>query len=168
MLHFSTPMADIASPAAFDTFGEYLRIAVKQYYERGWKSRRGNLVALLIASGQAMAMAKAAISSEQGLRGMALGAAGAVALRVALRYALGGPLGMLLTAGAAASLVAYFARNQKEIAAKIGRYRELVAEERNRFEDVQTGYRQNRYDSRERDLMVEGQLKRFLDSIDNS
>ncbi len=161
-------MADPVSNAAFDTFDEYLKLAVKQYYDRGWRSRRGNLVALLIASGQTAAMAKDAVSSEQGLKGVALGAAGAVALRMALRYALGGPLGMLLTAGAAASLVAYFVRNQKEISAKIGRYRELISDERSRFEDAQTGYRQNRYDARERDLMVDGQLKRFLDVLDQS
>ena len=41
-------------------------------------------------------------------------------------------------------MVAYFVRNQKEISAKIGRFRELVVEEKKKFEDVQNGYRQNR------------------------
>jgi hypothetical protein len=154
--------------AAYDTFDDYLRLCIKEYYDRGWKSRRANFVALLIASGQTMAMAKQAVSGEKGLKNVALGAMGVVALRLGLRYALGGPLGILLSAATAASLVAFFVRNQKEISGKIGRCRELVEEERRRFEEAQNGYRQNRYDARERDLMIDGQLKRFLDAIDEA
>jgi hypothetical protein len=157
-----------APSAAYDTFDDYLRLAIKEYYDRGWKARRANFVALLIASGQTMAMAKQAVAGEQGLKNVAMGAVGVVALRLGLRYALGGPLGILLTAATAASLVAFFVRNQKEISSKIGRFRELVAEEKTRFEEVQAGYRANRYDARERNLMVDGQLKRFLAELDEA
>ena len=152
--------------ARYDTFDDYLRLGIKEYYDRGWKSRRANFIALLIASGQTVAMAKEAVTGEKGLKNAAIGAVGAVALRLGLRYALGGPLGILLTAAGAASLVAFFVRNQKEIAGKIATFRELVEEERKRFEDVQNGYRQNRYDARERNLMIDGQLKRFLSQLD--
>ena len=91
---------------------------------------------------------------------------GELVARYGLRYALGGPLGILLTAASAASLVAYFIRNQKEISSKIGVFRERVAEERKKFEEVQNGYRQNRYDARERNLMIDGQIKRFLTDLD--
>jgi hypothetical protein len=156
------------SSAAYDTFDDYLRLSIKEYYERGWKSRRANFIALVIASGQTMAMAKEVVAGEKGLKNVAMGAVGVVALRLGLRYALGGPLGILLTAATAASLVAFFVRNQKEISGKIGRFRELVEEERKRFEEVQNGYRQNRYDARERNLMIDGQLKRFLEQLDNT
>ncbi len=152
--------------AAYDTFEEYLRLAIKEYYERGWNSRRANFVALLIASGQTTAMAKEVVVGEKGLKNVALGAVGVVALRLGLRYALGGPIGMLLTAATAASLVAFFVRNQKEISGKMGRFREMIEEERKKFEEVQNGYRQNRYDARERSLMIDGQLKRFMTDID--
>ena len=152
--------------ASYDTFEEYLRLAIKEYYERGWKNRRANFIALILASGQMLEMAKQTVSGEKGLKNMALGAASVVALRLALRWALGGPIGVLLTAGAAVSLVAYFARNQKEITAKVGRFREIITQERGKFEDIQTGYRGNRYDAAERNLMVEGQRKRFLDELD--
>ena len=152
--------------AAYDTFDDYLRLAIKEYYDRGWTSRRANFIALLIASGQTMAMAKDVVSGEKGLKNMALGAVGVVALRIGLRYALGGPIGLLLTAATAASLVAFFVRNQKEISGKMGRFRELVSEERKKFEEVQNGYRQNRYDARERNLMIDGQIKRFLQELD--
>jgi hypothetical protein len=105
---------------------------------------------------------------EQGLRNVAVGAASAVALRFALRWALGGPLGILLTAATGASLVAFLIRNQKEISQKIGRFRERIAEEKKKFEEIQSGYRANRYDARERNLMVDGQLKRFLSDLDEA
>jgi hypothetical protein len=155
-------------PAAYDTFDDYLRLAIKEYYERGWRSRQANFIALLIASGQTVALAKQAMAGEKGLKNVAIGAVGVLALRLGLRYALGGPLGILVSAATAASLVAFFVRNQKEISGQIGRCRELVEEERRRFEEVQNGYRQNRYDARERDLMVDGQMKRFLDALDES
>jgi hypothetical protein len=152
--------------AAYDTFDEYLRLALKEYYERGWKARRANFIAFLWASGQTVAMARNAVSGEKGLKNLAMGTAGVVALRLALRWALGGPLGILLTAATGASLIAFGIKNQKDISAKTGRMRERIGEEKVKFEDIQSGYRANRYDARERNLMVEGQLKRFLGDID--
>ncbi len=152
--------------ASYDTFEDYLRLAIKEYYDRGWKSRRANFIALLMASGQMASVARDAVAGEKGLRNVAVGAASAVALRFALRWALGGPLGILITAATAASLVAYFVKNQKEISTKIGRFRTRIAEERTNFDEIQAGYRANRYDARERNLMVDGQLKRFLGDLD--
>jgi hypothetical protein len=159
------PQGEVIS-ASYDTFDDFLRTAIKEYYARGWKNRRANFIALVVASGQMTAVAREAVSGEKGLKNVALGAASVVALRIGLRYALGGPLGILLTAATAASLVAYFVRNQKEISTKIGRFREQVAEQKAKFEEIQNGYRQNRYDARERNLMVDGQLKRFLADLD--
>lgn len=154
--------------ASYDTFDDYLKLAIKEYYERGWKSRRANFIALLMASGQMAAVAKDAVAGEKGLRNVAVGAASAVALRFALRWALGGPVGILLTAATGASLVAYFVRNQKEISQKVGRFRERISDEKKKFEEIQSGYRANRYDARERNLMVDGQLKRFLADLDEA
>ncbi len=157
-----------AHDSRFDTFDDYLRLAIKEFYDKGWKNRRANFIALLMASGQTMQLAKQAVTGEKGLRNMAAGAVGVVALRLALRYALGGPLGVLLTAATAASLVAYFVKNQKEIQQKVGRFRERINEERTRFDEIQAGYRANRYDARARNLMVDGQLKRFLQDLDEA
>lgn len=157
-----------SADAAYDTFEDYLKLAIKEYYERGWKSRRANFIALLLASGQMTSVAKDAVVGEKGLRNVAVGAASAVALRFALRWALGGPLGILMTAAMAASLVAYLIKNQKEISQKVGRFRERIGEEKKRFEEIQSGYRANRYDARERNLMVDGQLKRFLADLDEA
>ncbi len=154
--------------AAYDTFDDYLKLTIQEYYERGWKNRRANFIALLVASGQMTSVAKDAVAGDKGLRNVAVGAASAVALRFALRWALGGPLGILITAATGASLVAFLIRNQKEISQKIGRFRERIAEEKKKFEEIQSGYRANRYDARERNLMVDGQLKRFLSDLDEA
>jgi hypothetical protein len=159
---------DESQAASYDTFDDYLRLAIKEYYDRGWKNRRSNFIALLMASGQTVAMAKDAVTGEKGLKNMAVGAVGVVALRLGLRWALGGPLGILVTAATAASLVAFFIKNQREISQKIGRFRERIAVEKTRFEEIQSGYRGNRYDARERNLMVDGQLKRFLADLDEA
>lgn len=156
---------DPAIPAAaYDTFDDFLQAAIKDYYDRGWQ--RPNFIALLIASGQTGNLAKDAIGSSAGLKRLALGTAGIMVVRVVLTRVLTGPLGLLLTGVSLASLIALFVKNQREITSKTARFRELIARTRERFEEAQTGYRQNRLDARERNLMVDGLLKRFLRECD--
>ena len=155
-------------PEVFDDYKAFLKTAIREYYDRGWKNRRGNVIALLIASGQAMSMAADSVKSGSGLKKAAMGAAGLVALRVGLRYALSGPLGIILTGAAAVSAVSYLVKNQKEIGAKVGEYRVLVESTRAKFDEIQGGYRGGRYDAAARNLMVDGLLRRFLDDVDGS
>src|SRR5215831_12586717 len=154
------------SPEVFDDYDAFLKQAIKDYYDRGWKSRRGTFIALVIASGQAASMAVDSVRDGSGLKKAALGAAGVVALRIGLRYALSGPLGVILTLSAAMSLGGYLLKNRKEIRGKVGTYRTLINDTRTRFEEAQGGYRAGRYDAASRNLMVDGLLKRFLDEID--
>ena len=151
--------------AGFDTFDAFIRAAIKEYYDRGWSTRKGNFVALMIASGQVFNMAKDQVTSEGGMKKVALGAAGVLALRVGLRF-VSGPVGLLLTGLSAASLVGFFMKNQKSISEKVPRYRELIATTQQKFDEIQSGYRGNRYDARERNLMVDGLQKRFLAECD--
>ena len=153
-------------PEVFDDYDAFLKQAIRDYYDRGWKSRRGSFIALVIASGQVTSMAADSIKDGTGLKKAALGAAGVVALRVGLRYALAGPLGVILTGAAAVSLASYLIKNQKEITTKVTSFRTLIAETRTRFEETQGGYRAGRYDAASRNLMVDGLLKRFLEEID--
>lgn len=156
------PQAD--SAAVYDTFDDFLQAAIKDYYERGWQ--RPNFIALLLASGQTGSMAKNALGSVNGLKGLALGTAGALAIRVILTRVLTGPLGLILTGVSVASLVAIFVRHQREIMSKTARFRELIARTKESFEESQTGYRQNRLDARERNMMVDGLMRRFLRECD--
>jgi hypothetical protein len=150
----------------YDDYDAFLKQTIREYYARGWKSRRGNFIALVIASGQIVSMAADSVKDGTGLKKAALGAAGVVALRFGLRYFLGGPVGLLLSAAVVASAVGYFVKNQKEITGKVAPYKALITENRTRFEEIQGGYRAGRYDGAGRNLMVEGLLRRFLDQID--
>ena len=153
-------------PEVFDDYDAFLKQAIRDTYDRGWKSRRGTFIALVIASGQMTSMAADSIKDGTGLKKAALGAAGVVALRMGLRYALSGPLGVILTGAAAVSLASYLVRNQKEITTKVTTFRTLIAETRTRFEETQGGYRAGRYDAASRNLMVDGLLKRFLEDVE--
>jgi len=150
----------------YDDYDAFLKQGIREYYARGWKSRRGNFIALVIASGQIVSMAVGSVRDGTGLKKAAIGAAGVVALRFGLRYFLSGPVGLLLSAAVVASAVGYFVKHQKEITAKVAPYKILITETRTRFEEIQGGYRAGRYDSAGRNLMVDGLLKRFLEQID--
>lgn len=153
-------------PEAYDDYDAFLRQAVREYYNRAWKSHRGHFIALVIASGQMVSIAASSVRDGTGLRKAALGAAGVVALRFGLRYFLSGPVGLLVSAAVVASAVAYLIKNQKEITAKLDPCRAAIAETRTKFDEIQGGYRAGRYDAAGRNLMVEGLLKRFLEQID--
>jgi hypothetical protein len=152
----------------YDDYDAFLKQAIRQYYDRGWKSRKGNFIALVIASGQMASMAKDSVADGSGLKKAAIGAASVVALRFAWRYFLAGPLGMIVGVAALGSAVAYLGKHQKEVTGKIQPYRTLVSETRTRFEEIQGGYRAGRYDQAGRNLMVDGLLQQVLRQVDES
>jgi hypothetical protein len=164
-----TSNADKHPSGLYTDYDHFQKIALKEYYDRGWTSRRGNFIALLIASGQtAFSLAKDSVVDGTGTKKLAIGAALAIALRVGLRYALGGPLGLVLTVAAGASMIGYLFKNQKDIVKKVGIYRGLTTETKTRYEEIQDGWRSGRYDATERNLMVDGLLKRFLAQVDEA
>jgi hypothetical protein len=97
---------------------------------------------------------------------VALGTISVMAIRVILTRVLAGPIGLILTGVSVVGLVSFFVRHQREIVSKTSRFRELIDRTRTSFDDAQTGYRQNRMDARERNLMIDGLLKRFLRECD--
>jgi hypothetical protein len=152
--------------SAFDTF---LKQGLKEYYDRGWTTRKGNFIALLIASGTtSFAMAKDSIVSGEGTKKVAIGAGLMIALRIGLKYALGGPLGLVLSVAAGASMISYFIRNQKDITKKVSIYRTLIAEQEKKYDEVQAGWRDGKYDIGQRNLMIDGLMKQFITSVDEA
>ena len=151
----------------YGDFDSFLKVALKEYYDRGWATRKGNFIALLIASGQtSLSLAKDSVVDGTGTKKLALGAGVLLALRVGLRYALGGPLGLVLTVAASASMVSYFIRNQKDIIRNVGTYRDLIADARSRFDELQSSWRDGKYDITSRNLMIDGLMKRFVEQCD--
>jgi hypothetical protein len=154
--------ADEVRKEAYDDYDTFLKQVVHDYYGRGWKSRKGNFIALVIASGQMASMAKDSVADGSGLKKAAI----VVALRLAWRYFLAGPLGVIVGVAALGSAIAYLGKHQKEVTSKIQPYRTLVSETRTRFEEIQGGYRAGRYDQAGRNLMVDGLLQQVLRQVD--
>jgi len=153
-------------PKIYEEFDAFLKAAIYEFYRTKGKSRTGSFIALVVASGEIASIAVDAVRAEGNLKRLAIGAAGVVALRFGLRYALSGPLGVLLAAGTAASLIAYFVRNRREVTSKVKRYRELVADVRVEYDKLQSDHRDGRLSDDQRSLMVDGLMKRFLTDVD--
>jgi hypothetical protein len=160
------PESDFAR-SIYRDFDSFLKVAIREYYDRGWTTRKGNFIALLIASGStSFALAKDSVVDGTGTKKVAIGAAAVLALRIGLRYAIGGPLGLVLTVAASASLISYFFRNQKDIVKRVGTYKKVIAETDGRYDELQGGWKDGRYDATERNLMIDGLMKRFVQQID--
>ena len=153
----------------YTTFDAFLKQAIREYYDRGWTTRKGNFIALLIAAGQtSLALAKDSVVDGSGTKKVALGAGLLLALRIGLRYALGGPLGLVLGVAAGASMVAYFVRNQKDIVKKVGVYKTEIGETEKRYDEVQSGWRDGKYQITDRNLMIDGLMKQFIGRVDEA
>jgi hypothetical protein len=160
---------DANGKGLYADFDSFLKLAIREYYDRGWTTRRGNFIALLIASGQtAFALAKDSVVDGSGTKKVAIGAAAVVALRIGLKYALGGPLGLVLTVASGAAMISYFIRNQRDIVSKVGIYKKLIAEVHVRYDEIQGGWRDGKYPITDRNLMVDGLLKRFIGQVDET
>lgn len=153
----------------YGTFDAFLKQGIKEYYDRSWTTRKGNFIALLIASGQtSLAVAKDSVVDGTGTKKVAIGAGLLIALRIGLRYAIGGPLGLVLGVAAGASMISYFIRNQKDIVKKVGIYKGGIADAEKRYDEIQTGWRDGKYQIAERNLMIDGLLKQFIAQIDDA
>jgi len=153
----------------YNDFDSFLKLAIREYYDRGWKKRKGNFIALLIASGStSLVLAKDSVVDGTGTKRIAVGAAAVLALRIGLKYALGGPLGLVLSVAAGASMISYFFRNQKDILRKVSLYKVVIAESTARYDEIQAGWRDNRYEVTDRNLMIDGLMKRFTERVDEA
>jgi hypothetical protein len=153
----------------YATWDAFLKQAIREYYDRSWTTRKGNFIALLIGSGQtSLALAKDSVVDGSGTKKIAISAGLLLALRIGLRYALGGPLGLVLGLAAGASMVSYFIKNQKDIVKKVGAYKALIAEHEKRYDEVQAGWRDGKYQLTDRNLMIDGLMKQFITQIDEA
>ena len=153
----------------YGSYDAFLKQAIREYYDRGWTTRKGNFIALLIGAGQtSLALAKDSVVDGSGTKKVAIGAGLLVALRIGLRYAIGGPLGLVLTVAAGASMISYFVRNQKDIVKKVGVYKTVIADSEKRYDEVQAGWRDGKYQITDRNLMIDGLMKQFIAQIDEA
>ena len=157
------------STGIYGGFDAFLKQALREYYDRGWTTRRGNFIALLIASGTtSFALAKDSVVSGQGAKKVAIGAGLVVALRIGLRFAIGGPLGLVLTVASGAAMVSYFVRNQKDIVKKVSTYKTVIADSEKRYTETQAGWRDGKYQIADRNLMIDGLMKQLITQVDEA
>jgi len=157
------------SQGIYGGFDAFLKQALREYYDRGWTTRRGNFIALLIASGTtSVALAKDSVISGQGAKKVAIGAGLIVALRIGLRFAIGGPLGLVLTLASGAAMISYFVRNQKDIVKKVSKYKTVIADTEKRYTELQTGWRDGKYQISDRNLMIDGLMKQLITQVDEA
>ncbi len=153
----------------YNEYDAFLKQAIREYYDRGWTTRKGNFIALLIASGsKSIGLAKDSVVDGSGTKKVAIGAGLAIALRVGLKYAIGGPLGLVLSLAAGASMLAYLIRNQKDIVKKVGVYKAMIVEIEKRYAEIQSGWRDGKYPVLDRNLMIDGLLKQLITQIDEA
>lgn len=160
-------MSDIEErPKIHDNYDQFLQVALATYYEKGGKGKRVNFLALLLASGETWKVAYKRVKNVSLTGKVVSGVAGAVAIRMLLRYALAGPIGIVLTAASVASLVSLYLRNQDAIAAKVKGYREMIKEYELKYEKVRGDWVDRKVSADQRDLMMDGLLQRFLAEIE--
>jgi hypothetical protein len=151
------------------TWDAFLKQAIREYYDRSWTTRKGNFIALLIAAGQtSLALAKDSVVDGSGTKKVAIGAGLVLALRLGLRYALGGPLSLVLGVAAGASMISYFIRNQKDIIRKVSAYRTVIADNEQRYDEIQSGWRDGKYQITDRNLMIDGLMKQVITQVDEA
>ena len=153
-----------AYPAeVYESYDAFMQQVIHDTYARG--AKRPEFVALVLASGELIPLAWGRVK-KAGVRDLALGAAGVVALRFGLRWLLGGPLGVILTGFTIATLISFFWANQREVMSRRKPYKRLITDTHEKFEDIQARYRDGRYDAGERALLIEGLLRRVLAEIE--
>jgi hypothetical protein len=156
--------AHTAYPAeVYESYDAFMQQVIRDTYERG--AKRPEFVALVLASGELIPIAWGRVK-KAGVRDLALGAAGVVALRFGLRWLLAGPLGVILTGFTVATLISFFWANQREVLSRRKPYKQLISDTHEKYQDIQTRYRDGRYDTGERALLIEGLLRRVLAEIE--
>jgi hypothetical protein len=85
-----------------------------------------------------------------------------------LRYAIGGPLGLVLTVASGAAMVSYFVRNQKDIIKKVSTYKAAIGDSEKRYDEIQAGWRDGKHQISDRNLMIDGLMKQFITRVDEA
>jgi hypothetical protein len=147
----------------YENWDAFIQQVIKETYDKG--ARRPEFVALVLASGELIPLAWGRLK-QANVRDLALGAAGVVALRIGLKFLLGGPLGVILTGFTVATLISFFWSHQREVLARRGPYRKLITDTHEKYEDIQARYRDAKYDAGERALLIEGLLRRVLAEVE--
>jgi hypothetical protein len=154
-----------AIQATYESFDEFLKHLIKDFYIRRGKTHPVEYASLLWASGQAVSIGVDALKEGSVGKKLATGAVGAVALRLGLKYALGGPLGIIATGLSAAGAGGYLVRNQPKISKLRNKYKILITEARESYNKALEQYQSGRFTAQERNLMMDGLSHRLMQNF---
>ena len=149
----------------YESFDRFLRNAVREYYGRAAGRQKGDVVALLIASGQLVSAATDRVTAAPG-KHIAAGAAAAVALRVGFGLMAAGPVGLVVGGLTLAALTSFLLRNQRAVGPKVEAFAAAIDETRVEYERLQQGHADGRYDDDDRALLIDGLTARLLKDLD--
>ena len=152
------------TPAAYETYPDFLKAAIGAFWERD-ESGRVQSLALLLSAREAWEAAADRAGARGTVKGALAGAAGAAAMTLLLRTVLGGPLGVILTGASVASLVALYQKHRGEISDRAGYNRRVITRYRQEFDNIREDYLSDRLRRDQRDLMVEGLFGRLLEDL---
>ena len=74
---------------------------------------------------------------------------------------------MVTTGFTVATLISFLWSNQTEVLSRRKPYKDLIHDAHEKFDDIQSRYRDGRYDEGERALLIEGLLRRVLNDIES-
>jgi hypothetical protein len=148
--------------ATYESFDAFLKHLIKDFYIRRGKTHPIEYAALLLASGQTISIGVDTLKEGSVGKKLATGAVGAVALRLGLKYALSGPLGIIATGLSAAAGGGYLVRNQEKISKLRRRYKTQIAEARESYDKALNQYQVGRFTASERNLMMDGLSHRLM------
>ncbi|MBC7172838.1 MAG: hypothetical protein H5U40_10440 [Polyangiaceae bacterium] len=152
------------APLVIRTFESFLRAAIHRYWENPGRDRM-TFLALLFATRESLPVALDRLTRPEAQKKALFTSAGAVAATVVLRTLLGGPVGLLLTAGSIAGLAQLYVQRAPEIKERSTGIRRVIGGYRAEVEAALDSGRAGALSEDQLDLVLEGLLGRFLLAI---
>lgn len=148
----------------YDTVDELLKSILRDYYEKQGNTSIGklNFLILLFASGEFIPTIQDKLKDISIEKKLLSSAAAIVFFRFILKKIFSGPLSIILSTTAIASLVMVFINNYSKIISNIESYKEKIDKLKNDYDDIQQKYHEGKYSLEERNLIIEGLKTRFL------
>ncbi len=152
------------APLVIRSYEDFLRAAIHRYWESPGRDRM-TFLGLLFATRESLPVAVERLSRPEAQKKALLGSAGAVAVTVLLRTLVGGPLGLLLTAGSIAGLAQLYVQRAPDVKERTTRIRRLIGAYRPEVEGALESGRRGALTDDQLDLMLEGLVGRFLAEV---
>lgn len=152
------------APTVIRSYEDFLRAAIHRYWESPGRDRV-TFLGLLFATRESLPVLVERLSRADAQKKALVTSAGFVAVTVLLRALVGGPLGLLLTAGSIAGLAQLYIQRAPEVKARSERITRLMSGYRAEVEQALESGRAGTLSDDQLDLVLEGLVGRFLREV---